>query len=98
MQDIQNLQSLMAPGAYGSAIDAWPDDTFMIPNYGSEYSGVYTFHVPQAVTAPPPGSFGDTVAPNFPAPGYDVPYGMDNRRDPPYDTSFHGMGFGSDGR
>eukprot|EP00802_Teleaulax_amphioxeia_P013287 Tamp_13337.p3 GENE.Tamp_13337~~Tamp_13337.p3 ORF type:complete len:134 (-),score=30.12 Tamp_13337:1012-1413(-) len=26
------------------------------------------------------------------------PYGMDNRRDPPYDTSFHGMGFGSDGR
>eukprot|EP00286_Rhodomonas_abbreviata_P003679 CAMPEP_0181344392 /NCGR_PEP_ID=MMETSP1101-20121128/32149_1 /TAXON_ID=46948 /ORGANISM="Rhodomonas abbreviata, Strain Caron Lab Isolate" /LENGTH=134 /DNA_ID=CAMNT_0023456193 /DNA_START=579 /DNA_END=983 /DNA_ORIENTATION=+ len=26
------------------------------------------------------------------------PYGMDNRRDPPYDTSFQGMGFGSDGR
>ncbi|EKX43075.1 hypothetical protein GUITHDRAFT_153345 [Guillardia theta CCMP2712] len=24
------------------------------------------------------------------------PYGMDNRRDPPYDTSFGGMGFGSD--
>jgi len=23
------------------------------------------------------------------------PYGMDNRRDPPYDTSFHGMGYGS---
>lgn len=23
------------------------------------------------------------------------PYGMDNRRDPPYDTSFGGMGFGS---
>jgi hypothetical protein len=26
------------------------------------------------------------------------PYGMDNRRDPPYDTSFQGQGFGSDGR
>jgi hypothetical protein len=26
------------------------------------------------------------------------PYGMDNRRDPPYDTSFQGMGYGSDGR
>lgn len=26
------------------------------------------------------------------------PYGMDNRRDPPYDTSFGGMGYGSDGR
>merc|ERR1719199_16181 len=26
------------------------------------------------------------------------PYGMDNRRDPPYSTSFGGMGFGSDGR
>mmetsp|Transcript_10124 Transcript_10124/g.15845 ORF Transcript_10124/g.15845 Transcript_10124/m.15845 type:complete len:136 (-) Transcript_10124:137-544(-) len=26
------------------------------------------------------------------------PYGMDNRRDPPYDTSFQGQGYGSDGR
>jgi hypothetical protein len=26
------------------------------------------------------------------------PYGMDDRPDPPYDTSFQGMGFGSDGR
>ena len=26
------------------------------------------------------------------------PYGMDDRPDPPYDTSFQGQGFGSDGR
>ena len=59
----------MGPGAYGSAINAWGAGFTTVDDgadlWGSAPAG--------AVTAPPPGSFGDTVAPDTPAPGYDTP-------------------------